>query len=244
MKKHVLNIDRLYAGQTANALVLTQVDEDFPILIPSLRGNEEGTLKGWIEKVQETHPDFNPVADLSDTLLVQNLKLKDITAINNTVIEFNLALQEQFKEKGHSELYMMDDTSAMKPNEATQATDKQYLHCLNGKEVNTDNNSSQLNVLFPWRKLSSKSLYSTQLRVQSDDLDDELERARGITLQGKLSYEKCLQEAATVGSNIYMLAPNIYVGIRDVRQLLNANSTTVLSQIGELENNLTLFQPS
>lgn len=36
MKKYVLNIEKLYSGQTANALVLNQVDEDFPILIPPL----------------------------------------------------------------------------------------------------------------------------------------------------------------------------------------------------------------
>lgn len=33
MRKYVLNIDRLYTGATANALVLNQVDEDLPILI-------------------------------------------------------------------------------------------------------------------------------------------------------------------------------------------------------------------
>lgn len=33
MRKYVLNIDKLYCGSTANALVLNQVDREFPVLI-------------------------------------------------------------------------------------------------------------------------------------------------------------------------------------------------------------------
>lgn len=75
---------------------------------------------------------------------------------------------------------MMDDTQEMKPNVATIPSDKTYMHNLNGmvkvlvldengnnvkdengldKEVEV--NSSQLNVLFPYRKMSSKSPYAS-----------------------------------------------------------------------------------
>lgn len=50
-----------------------------------------------------------------------------------------------------------------------------------------------MNVLFPYKKISSKSLYASQLKVESaTDIDDLLERSRGITLQGKVSYENCI----------------------------------------------------
>lgn len=48
MKKYVLNIDRMFTGQTANALVLDQVDEDFPVLIPSL--NDESRMYEFKDK--------------------------------------------------------------------------------------------------------------------------------------------------------------------------------------------------
>ena len=37
MRKYILNIDRLYTGETANALVLNQVDEELPVLLPSMK---------------------------------------------------------------------------------------------------------------------------------------------------------------------------------------------------------------
>jgi hypothetical protein len=47
MKKYVLNIERLYAGQTANAMVLNQVDEEPPVLLPSIpRGTRN--WNAWI----------------------------------------------------------------------------------------------------------------------------------------------------------------------------------------------------
>jgi hypothetical protein len=97
MKKYVLNIDRLYTGATANALVLNQVDEDFPVLIPSLDKRVKG-IPAFISKWRRIHPDFNPPSST------------DIDAINGYIIDFNLNLQTKFKEKGHPELYMMDDT--------------------------------------------------------------------------------------------------------------------------------------
>lgn len=80
MKKYVLNIDRLYGGQTANALVLNQVDEDFPVLIPSLGERMDG-IPAFISKWRRTYPDFNPPSSTN------------IDAINGYIVEFNLELQ-------------------------------------------------------------------------------------------------------------------------------------------------------
>lgn len=49
MKKYVLNIERLYTGETANALVLKQVDEELPVLLPSMP-IDETNIQCWIEK--------------------------------------------------------------------------------------------------------------------------------------------------------------------------------------------------
>lgn len=187
MKKYVLNIDRLYSGQTANALVLNQVDEDFPVLIPSLDERVKG-IPAFISKWRRTYPDFNPPSST------------DIDAINEYIVEFNLELQTKFKEKGHQELYMMDDTVGMKPNQKFLHLDKVYMHSLNGRAIVEDDdgngvevNSSQLNVLFPYKKMSSKSLFSNTVKaLAKDEIDDYMERQRGITLQGKVSYMKCL----------------------------------------------------
>lgn len=68
---------------------------------------------------------------------------------------------------------MMDDTLRMKPidRHKTQDSEKTYMHCLDGKAIvqeedangdkqDVEINSSQLNVIFPYRKMSSKSLYA------------------------------------------------------------------------------------
>jgi len=47
MKKYVLNIEKLFTGETANALVLNQVEEELPTLLPSVPEDEEDLL-GWI----------------------------------------------------------------------------------------------------------------------------------------------------------------------------------------------------
>ena len=104
MKKHVLNIDRLYTGQTANALVLNQVDEDLPVLLPSVSVDDED----WEDRMREfkkIYPDFNTES------------IYDVDELNQRVVDFNLNLQNQFKEKGHPELYMMDDTLRMRPKD-------------------------------------------------------------------------------------------------------------------------------
>lgn len=50
-----------------------------------------------------------------------------------------------------------------------------------------------MNVLFPQKKMSVKSLYASKLKVESDnDIDDTLEKALGITLRGQVSYKDCL----------------------------------------------------
>ena len=47
MKKYILNIERLFTGETADALVLNQVDEELPTLIPSIQ-DEKLTIGKWI----------------------------------------------------------------------------------------------------------------------------------------------------------------------------------------------------
>ena len=97
----------------------------------------------------------------------------------------------------------MDDTQWMTPNDGrTFDTDKVNMHLLNGQtlkedadETNDDGqpiqevvNSSQLNVIFPYKKVSSKSLFSEQLFVESPyELDDKMEKSRQMSLQGKVT---------------------------------------------------------
>ena len=195
MKRYVLNIDRMCCGRTANAMVLRQVDEELPILLPSVPDDCEDLI-GWIRKCQDIHPTFKPP--------VLRLTLE---RLNECIVDFNLELQEKFKQNGHDELYFMDDTLRQKPTaslddvHATYSMEKTYLHALNGRAdvvVGKDEdendiikvfNSSQLNVLFPFKKMSSKSMYASQLTVESaKDIDDLLEKSRGITLQGRCSF--------------------------------------------------------
>lgn len=163
MKKYVLNIERFYSGATSNALVLNQVDEDVPILLPAVPESHTDLI-GWVEKCKRIHPSFVE----PETLTRQ--------ALNEKIVDFNIDLQMQFKKKGHLELYMMDNTQRTKPTQDTFSYGKTYLHCIDGKsmvrekdeygnDVDVEVNSSQLNVLFPYRKVSSKSLYSQNLTV-------------------------------------------------------------------------------
>ena len=63
MKKFVLNIEKLYTGATANALVLSQVDEDFPVLLPSLTIEHDGetTFGEWKSRCLAMYPMFDPI---------------------------------------------------------------------------------------------------------------------------------------------------------------------------------------
>lgn len=240
MKKYVLNIEKLYSGQTSNAMLLKQVDEDFPILIPSV--DKTIDLYSFIDKWRKVY-DFNPPS-------------YDIDELNDYIIDFNLLLQQKYKDKGHPELYMMDDTNSMRPVERTRQIDKRFLHGLNGRssvvetnlngdEVKVDINSSQVNVIFPWRKISTKSLYQTEINTyDSSEIDRILELSKDITLQGKVTYEKCLQSVSNVGNNMYMMSPNIDIGPDG---LIYGNGLTVINGYGTpwyFPHSMTLFQPS
>lgn len=41
------------------------------------------------------------------------------------------------------------------------------------------------------------------------EIDDKLEMSRNITLQGRVSYEKCVQSVANVGNNLYVMSPEL-----------------------------------
>ena len=195
--------------------------------------------------------------------LVENSIPDDIgmQLLRQSVLDFNLNQQEEFKRKGHAELYMMDDTPRMKHNEKTLLQDKTYLHTLDGKAivdtgekdesgeiVEAEVNSSQMNVLFPYKKVTSKSLYATQLKVMpSTEMDGVLERARDITLQGKVSHETCLQGVAQVGNNMYVMSPNVDLGGSEEPTIYGNGTTIVNSHLKrpwQFPQSMTLFQPS
>ena len=121
MKKYVLNIERLYAGQTSNAIVLKRVEGEFPSLLPSLQ--EGQNVADWILKCKEIHPDF-----------LEGENVDDVDELNEKVVEFNRGLQQRFKEGFGTEVYMMDDTQRFKPDDdgRSYGSDKTYLHSLNG----------------------------------------------------------------------------------------------------------------
>ena len=100
MKKYVQNIEGLYAGQTANSLMLRQVDEKFPVLIPSFPIDSDEKLEDMIQKCHSINPSFPTKLDNINT----------VKQLNSYILDFNMSLQIQFRDKSHSELYMMDDT--------------------------------------------------------------------------------------------------------------------------------------
>ena len=67
MKKYVLNIEKLYSGQTSNSLVLKQVDYDFPVLIPCV-DDSIVDLDSWISKWKDVYDFFNPPSHDIDEL--------------------------------------------------------------------------------------------------------------------------------------------------------------------------------
>lgn len=235
MKKYVLNIERLYTGETANALVLKQVDEEIPVLLPSMPETQESVAE-WIGKCQDIHPDFNPDPGWTRERL------------NEFIIEFNLGLQESFKNKGHDELYLMDDTQWMNPstNNETFVSDKVNMHLLNGR-TEDDVNSSQLNVIFPFKKVSSKSLYAEQLAVESPyELDGKMESSRQMSLQGKVTSENCVQGVATVGGNLYVMSPLVESQVPEGNLIANGMTivNSFLNKPYHFPHTMTLFQPS
>ena len=303
MRKYILNIDSLYTGETANALVLNQVDEELPTLLPSIQ-DDEMTIGKWLWESKRVNPNFNPFDhEYSITFTnVNNGKIvvlrqkflqsfridfnnkmtwakgqtirhptepsiwksdvKLIELFNQYILDFNLNLQDNFKKRGHQELYLMDDTKWRRPTEknSTFAADKVNMHLLNGEtfvdtnEMDEDKqpvkeliNSSQLNVLFPFKKVSSKSLYSEQLTVESPyEIDSKMEKSRQMSLQGKDTSEKCLQGVATVGRNLYVMSP--LVESKTPSGNLIANGTTIVNSFLDkpyhFPHTMTLFQPS
>ena len=137
---------------------------------------------------------------------------------NSYILDFNLERQRDFKKNGHEELYLMDDTKWRKPinEDATYSSDKTYMHSINGLGDITDEEepnqkvevvSSQMNVLFPFKKVSSKSLYAAQLDVKSAGaIDDAMERSRTITMQGKDTQQQCVNGTAVVGGHLYVMS--------------------------------------
>ena len=235
MKKYVLNIERLYTGETANALVLNQVDEELPVLLPSMPESGE-SVPEWIGKCQKIHPDFT----VEPTCTREQL--------NECIIEFNLELQEKFKEKGHDELYLMDDTQWLNPstNNETFVSDKVNLHLLNGR-TKSNVNSSQLNVIFPFKKVSSKSLYAETLSVESPyELDAKMEGSRQMSLQGKVTSEKCIQGSAIVGGNLYVMSPLVESQVPSGNLIANGMTivNSFLDEPYHFPHTMTLFQPS
>ena len=176
MKKHILNIERLFGGHTQNALMMSQVDAQLPFLVPSIGKDDD--VSEFSSKWKKVHKDFN-------------LKEGSVEEMNRQIVDFNLSFQSRFKAPGHDELYMMDDTQNV--NIRNQEDGRKYLHSLNGISEDGKCYSSQLNVLFPQKKLTSKSLFAKALKVEStDEREKSLEQYRCVTLEGKASSEKCL----------------------------------------------------
>lgn len=135
--------------------------------------------------------------------------------LNTYILDFNLERQRDFKKNGHDELYLMDDTQWRKPinEDATYSSDKTYMHSINGLgDIESGDDkvevvSSQMNVLFPFKKVSSKSLYAAQLDVKSAGaVDDAMERSRTITMQCKDTQQKCVNGTAVVGGHLYVMS--------------------------------------
>lgn len=94
----------------------------------------------------------------------------------------------------------------MKPNKSSYDVEKMHMHSLNGKELGGNGNSSQLNVLFPFKKICQKSFIQNSTDISSD-IDLLMEKSMNITFQGKVSYQKCVQSVGSVGNNMYIMSP-------------------------------------
>lgn len=74
-----------------------------------------------------------------------------------------------------------------------------------------------------------------------------MENARGITLQGKVSYEDCMRAVAQVGNNIYVMSSNVDIG-GGVEDRIHGNGLTIVNSRLDrpyyFPNSMTLFQPS
>jgi hypothetical protein len=116
-----------------------------------------------------------------------------------------------------------------------------------GNPIEKTVNTSQLNVIFPFKKVSSKSLYSEQLSVDSQyDIDEKMERSRVMSLQGKVTSEKCLQGTATIGGNLYVMSPLVEGRVPEGNIMPNGMTivNSFLSNPYYFPHTMTLFQPS
>lgn len=91
--------------------------------------------------------------------------------------------------------------------------------------------------------MNAKSIYSQQLKVlPSTEIDQRLETATGINLQGRVSFEKCVQASSMVGENIYVMSPNL-----DIGGSLSGNGIPVQNGVDMpycIPHTMSLFQPS
>ena len=77
------------------------------------------------------------------------------------------------------------------------------------------------------------------------EIDDHLETARTITLQGKVSYQDCLRGVASVGGNLYAMSPTIEVS--QTNPTMIGNGLTVVNGYDipyHFPHSMTLFQTS
>lgn len=236
MKRHVLNIESLHAGQSANALVLNQVDEEFPELVPSIgdMGELPDLLSGHVVSIPSE----------ADT----------VEKVNQAILEWNLSLQRDFLGKARKRAYMVDDTlGEVQSASRSYSTSKAHMHALNGKArvmVDTPNgtgdrvqvgkslNSTQLNVLFPFERLASKPTTQIGISLTAEaNLDSQLEGLGTMDLQGNCSsYVDCVAGLAQANGQLYELGQATDVGVG-----VPYGSAYVLQQITPQTQGMDIF---
>ncbi len=95
--------------------------------------------------------------------------------------------------------------------------------------------------------MSNKSLYASNLKIRPYvEIDDDLERSRNITLQGRISYKDCLRDVEQVGNNIYAMSPLMEVGESASNAVFGNGLTLVNGHDApyHFPNTMTLFQQS
>jgi hypothetical protein len=102
MKKYVLNIEKMFSGQTANALILSQVNEDMPVLLPLEPPDERLFLSEWIERLKSVNPRFDPSRKSGfDELNLYEKVWQMVSSsrmwFEDCIMEFNLKEQQDFK---------------------------------------------------------------------------------------------------------------------------------------------------
>lgn len=101
-----------------------------------------------------------------------------------------------------------------------------------------------MNVLFPFKKLSGKSLYAENMDVRSaSDTDALMEASRQITLKGMLTTGHTLSGTAIVGDGLYAMSALVDTTASG----LVGNNMTIVNSINDVyafPNTMSLFQPS